>query len=103
MSPQARREQVALACQRGLSERRACGFVGLPRSCLGYELRLPAKDAPVIAAMKTLSSQSIRTGSITISRTAEAADGVEKVSPEVPTGQVAGPIEGSEEKVEQSV
>ena len=62
VSPQARREQVALACQRGLSERRACGLVGLPRSCLHYELRLPAKDAPVIDAMTTLSSQYPRYG-----------------------------------------
>lgn len=56
MSPQARREQVEFACERGMSERRACGLVGLPRSCLSYELRLPAKEAPVIEAMKSLSS-----------------------------------------------
>lgn len=52
MSPQARREQVAHACERGLSQRRACGLIGLARSGLRYELRLPSKDAPVIAAMK---------------------------------------------------
>jgi putative transposase len=57
VSPQARREAVAFACERGLSERRACGLIGLSRSCLSYELRLPAKDAPVINAMKTLSAQ----------------------------------------------
>jgi putative transposase len=62
VSPQARREQVEFACERGLSERRACGLVGLPRSCLSYELRLPAKDAPVIEAMKSLSSQYPRYG-----------------------------------------
>ena len=62
VSPQARREQVALACQRGLSKRRACGLVELPRSCLGYELRLPAKDAPVMEAMRSLSSQYPRYG-----------------------------------------
>ncbi len=62
VSPQARREQVEFACERGLSERRACGLVGLPRSCLSYELRLPAKDAPVIEAMKALSSQYPRYG-----------------------------------------
>ena len=62
VSPQARREQVALACERGLSERRACGLIGLARSSLSYTLRLPAKDAPVIAAMKLLSAQYPRYG-----------------------------------------
>jgi putative transposase len=62
VSPQARREQVGFACERGLSVRRACGLVELPRSCLSYALRLPAKDAPVIEAMKTLSSQYPRYG-----------------------------------------
>lgn len=62
VSPQARREQVEFACERGLSERRACGLVGISRSCLSYELRLPAKDAPVIEAMKALSSQYPRYG-----------------------------------------
>jgi putative transposase len=62
VSPQARREAVAFACERGLSERRACGLIGLSRSCLSYELRLPAKNAPVINAMKTLSAQYPRYG-----------------------------------------
>ncbi len=62
VSPQARREQVALACERGLSERRACGLIGLARSSLNYTLRLPVKDAPVIAAMKSLSAQYPRYG-----------------------------------------
>jgi putative transposase len=62
VSPQGWREQVQLACQRGLSQRRACGLVGVARSTLSYELRLPAKDAPVIEAMKTLSAQYPRYG-----------------------------------------
>ena len=62
MSPQARREQVGFACEHGLSERRACGLLGIARSTLSYELTLPAKDAPVIAAMKTLSAQYPRYG-----------------------------------------
>ena len=33
------------------------GLLGIPRSTLGYELRMPAKDRPVIDAMKLLSSQ----------------------------------------------
>jgi putative transposase len=62
VSPQARREQVALACERGLSKRRACGLLAVARSCLDYTLRLPAKDAPVIDAMKSLSAQYPRYG-----------------------------------------
>jgi putative transposase len=62
VSPQARREQIALACQRGLSKRRACGLLHVARSSLSYEPRLPAKDAPVIEAMKTLSAQYPRYG-----------------------------------------
>jgi len=62
VNPQARREAAALACQRGLSERRACGLLDIARSTLSYELRLPAKDAPVIEAMKALSAQYPRYG-----------------------------------------
>jgi putative transposase len=62
VSPQARREQVGFAREHGLSERRACGLLGIARSTLGYELTLPAKDAPVIAATRTLSAQYPRYG-----------------------------------------
>lgn len=62
VSPQARREQVALLCNGGLSQRRACGLLGLARSGLAYTLRQPAKDAPVVAAMRRLSSQYPRYG-----------------------------------------
>ena len=44
VSPQGRREQIAFACERGLSKRRACGLLEMARSGLSYELRLPAKD-----------------------------------------------------------
>ena len=62
VSPQARREQVALLCQGGLSKRRACGLLGLARSGLSYALRQPGKDAPVLDAMRRLSSQYPRYG-----------------------------------------
>ena len=62
MSPQARREQVALLCQGGLSKRRACGLLGIARSGLSYALRQPGKDAPVLDAMRRLSSQYPRYG-----------------------------------------
>ena len=62
VSPQGRREQCAYACARGIPKRRACGLIGMARSTLSYELRQPAKDAPVIAAMRRLSSQYPRYG-----------------------------------------
>lgn len=62
VSPQARREPVALLCKRGLSKRRACGLLGVARSGLSYPLRQPAKDAPVIEAMRRLSGQYPRYG-----------------------------------------
>jgi hypothetical protein len=62
VSPLARRKQVAFARERGLSLRRACGLIGMSRSTPSYEPRLPAKDAPVIEAMKELSGQYPRYG-----------------------------------------
>lgn len=62
VSPQVRRGQIELACQRGLSKRRACGLLRVSRSSLGYELRLPVQDAPVIEAMKSLSARYPRYG-----------------------------------------
>ena len=37
---------------RGISVRRACALLGVPRSTLGYVPTQPAKDAPVIERMK---------------------------------------------------
>jgi len=62
VSPPARREQVNFACERGLSQRRACGLIGISRASLSYELRLPPKDAPIMQAMKALSAQYPRYG-----------------------------------------
>jgi putative transposase len=62
VSPQARRDQVRFVCERGVSQRRACGLLGVPRSTLSYRLRLPDKDGPVVAAMRRLSAQYPRYG-----------------------------------------
>ena len=62
LSPQARRDQVRCICERGVSQRRACGLLGVPRSTLSYRLRRPAQDAPAIAAMQRLSAQYPRYG-----------------------------------------
>jgi len=62
VSAQVLRRQVDYARQRGLSCRRACALLSVARSTLGYECRLTAKDAPVVAAMRDLSGQYPRFG-----------------------------------------
>ncbi|WP_141755337.1 IS3 family transposase [Burkholderia plantarii] len=62
VSAPARRQQVAYAKARGLSERRACAPMSVARSALNYESRLAGRDAPVLAAMCVLSTQYPRYG-----------------------------------------
>jgi putative transposase len=62
VSAQVRRQQVEYAQERGLSSRRACALLSVARSTMGYESRLAAKDAPVVAAMRALSAQYPRFG-----------------------------------------
>jgi putative transposase len=62
VGPQVRREQTAFLQERGLSARRACGLIGVARSGLSYQRVQPAKDAPLIEAMRSLSSQYPRYG-----------------------------------------
>jgi putative transposase len=62
VSAQARRRQVIYARQRGVSSRRACALLSVARSTLGYQSRLTAKDAPVLAVMHELSAQYPRFG-----------------------------------------
>jgi len=57
-----RRQQVAYAQGRGLSSRRACALLSVARSTLGYQSRLAVRDAPAIAAMRTLAGQYPRYG-----------------------------------------
>ncbi|MDP1635501.1 MAG: IS3 family transposase [Gallionellaceae bacterium] len=63
VSAQARREQARFAVGRGLSQRRACALMQVGRSCMGYQAKMPIKNAPVIEAMKVLSGQYPRFGS----------------------------------------
>ena len=62
VSVPARREQVAFAAKRGLSQRRACTLIKVARSALRYRSRLAARDAPVIARMAELSARYPRYG-----------------------------------------
>ena len=62
MSVPARRRQVAYACKRGVSQRRACTLLSVARSSLGYESRLAEKDAAALEAMRELAGQYPRYG-----------------------------------------
>ena len=62
VSAPARRQQVAYARTRGVSERRACALMSVARSALHYESRLIKKDAAALAAMSILSAQYPRYG-----------------------------------------
>ena len=62
VSARVRREQVAYAQARGRSRRRACALLSVARSSLGYQSRLVAKEAPVLAAMRLFAGQYPRAG-----------------------------------------
>ena len=62
VSSQARREQVAFACERGLSQRRACELLKVARSALSYRSVRAERDAPALDAMKRLAEQYPRYG-----------------------------------------
>jgi len=57
-----RRQQIAYVCQRGRSVRRACALLRVARSTVGYQPRLPQRDAPAVAVMQELASQYPRYG-----------------------------------------
>lgn len=63
VSAQVRREQAHYAIERGLSHRQACALLQISRSGLGYEPNIPAKNVPVIEAMRHLSAGYPRFGS----------------------------------------
>jgi putative transposase len=53
---------VAIACERGLSQRRACELLEVARSALKYESVRSERDAPMIEAMKRLAASYPRYG-----------------------------------------
>ena len=57
-----RREQVAYARRRGLSQRRSCTLLTVARSALSYRSAKTVRDAPVLARMAALSAQYPRYG-----------------------------------------
>jgi putative transposase len=62
VSSQARRDQVALAMERGHSQRQACELIELPRSMLKYRPVRAERDAPAIAAMRRIAAMYPRSG-----------------------------------------
>lgn len=62
VSAAARRQQVAYACRRGLSGRRACRLLGVARSALHYESRKALADSLVLSRMTALAAQYPRYG-----------------------------------------
>lgn len=62
MSSQARREQVALAIERGHSKRRACELMDIARSGLAYRSVRAERDQPTLTAMRRLAAQYPRYG-----------------------------------------
>jgi putative transposase len=72
VSSQTRREQVAFACERGLSQRRACELFETARSALSYPSVRAERDAPALEAMKRLAEQYPRYG---YRRFASSSDG----------------------------
>jgi len=62
VSVQARREQVAYAMRRGLSQQRSCTLLRVARSALGYRSVQAEKDAPVLERMATLGARYPRFG-----------------------------------------
>ena len=57
-----RRQQIAYVSQRGRSVRQACALPSVARSTVGYQPRLPQRDAPAVAVMQELAAQYPRYG-----------------------------------------
>ena len=62
VSSQARRDQVALAMERGHSQRQACELIELPRSILKYRSLRTERDAPALEAMRRIAATYPRYG-----------------------------------------
>lgn len=62
VSSQARRDQVALAMERGHSQRQACELIDMPRSMLRYRSVRAERDAPALDAMRRIAATYPRYG-----------------------------------------
>jgi len=62
VSAPVRRDQARYAIKRGLTHRWACALMGVSRSNMTYQLKMPVKNAPVLEAMRRLSDTYPRFG-----------------------------------------
>jgi putative transposase len=62
VNSQARRDQVALAMERGHTQRQACELMELPRSILNYRSVRAERDASVLDAMRRIAATYPRYG-----------------------------------------
>ena len=62
VNSQAQRDQVALAMERGHSQRQACELMELPRSILNYRSVRAERDAPALDAMRRIAETYPRYG-----------------------------------------
>ena len=62
VNSQAQRDQVALAMERGHSQRQACELMELPRSILNYRSVRAERDAPALDAMRRIAATYPRYG-----------------------------------------
>jgi putative transposase len=62
VNSQARRDQVALAMERGHTQRQACELIELPRSLLKYRSVRAERDAPALDAMRRIAATYPRYG-----------------------------------------
>ena len=62
VNSQARRDQVALALERGHTQRQACELMELPRSMLKYRSVRAERDAPALGAMRRIAATYPRYG-----------------------------------------
>lgn len=62
ISPSARRESIETLVRRGISQRRACRYLGLSRRVAGYAPRQPAKDREVAERILAASPEVPRFG-----------------------------------------
>lgn len=62
VSSQARRDQVALAMERGHTQRQACELIEMPRSILKYRSVRAERDAPALDAMRRIAATYPRYG-----------------------------------------
>lgn len=62
VSARARCEQVRYAIKRGLSSRRACRLIGVARSTLNYQSRMPGRDAQLEPRLREVAGKHPRYG-----------------------------------------